>query len=158
MTMRTNHRTTLAALAGLAVVVAAAACQSTGVTASASTPTPTVTVTATVSPTATTPAPAPTATIACPVTADELLTALKAKADIYSAIASPPGVGGLVCVPGFAVARADDSGNGGERARILFGYDAGTRTWIVLTAGTAMDCGQYLSTDLARLLPGCASD
>ncbi|MGY0231955.1 hypothetical protein [Longispora urticae] len=115
--------------------------------------------TATTATTATTsPAPQSGVTdIGCPATPDVLLAALKAKgSDIYTRAASPAALHDVSCHEKFAVAATVPDGQH-QPSRIVFGYDAASRSWRPLNLGSSGFCAGYVPDHLAANLAGCTS-
>ncbi|MEV6520645.1 hypothetical protein AB0M43_01720 [Longispora sp. NPDC051575] len=124
-------------------------------TTAGSAPTATATATATVpNPQSTVPAASGTG---CPVTADALMTALKAKgSDIYTRAASPAALHKVSCHEKFAVAATVPDGEH-QPSRIAFGYDSASTTWRPLNLGSSGFCAGYVPDHLAANLAGCTS-
>jgi hypothetical protein len=93
---------------------------------------------------------------ACTVTAETLLSALKATStNMYKRAGRPAGLQTPVCYGTFAVAQTvPDSGV--QQSSVLFGFDTGSRTWRALNLGSADFCAGYVPADVAAHLPGCA--
>jgi hypothetical protein len=108
------------------------------------------------SPGRSTAAPAHGPASTCPVTADTLLTTLKAgSTDIYKRAGRPAALETPTCYGRFAVAQTAFNGTT-QQAYVLFGFDATSGTWRPLNLGSAEFCTGYVPTDVAAHLPGCA--
>ncbi|MEV6521985.1 hypothetical protein AB0M43_08610 [Longispora sp. NPDC051575] len=118
----------------------------------APTPEPTLTVAL--------PSPTPPSTVkatpaapgvkACPVAADKLLTDLKTFDAVYLGAGAPEKLEKVVCQDNFALASAVGPM---QSARVLFAYDATTKSWRALTAGPGQLCTeQYVPAATAKKL------
>ena len=93
---------------------------------------------------------------ACPVTAETLLTALKASGTtMYARAGRPAALATPTCYGTFAVAQTVPDRNT-QRSSVLFGFDAASHGWYPLNLGSADFCAGYVPADVAAHLPGCA--
>jgi hypothetical protein len=92
---------------------------------------------------------------ACPVATDTLVSALKASStDLYKRAGRPTALQDASCYGTFAVAQTVSDG-WTQVSSVLFGFDAGSRTWRALNIGSADFCAGYVPADIAAHLPGC---
>ncbi|GIG59106.1 hypothetical protein Lfu02_34780 [Longispora fulva] len=91
---------------------------------------------------------------ACPVRAEDLVSALKTgSGDLYTRAGRPAAVEAVVCVGDFSVARTVSDGTT-QPSRVLFHHVDGT--WRPISLGSAHYCTAEVPADIAAQLPGCA--
>jgi hypothetical protein len=90
----------------------------------------------------------------CPVSAETLMSALKASStDMYTRVGRPYALQEITCDAMFAVAVAVRDSDM-ERGSVLFGFDVDSQTWRALNIGTGDICVGYVSVQVAVRL-GC---
>jgi hypothetical protein len=160
---RFTFRAVTLPVAGLLSLATLTACVPLSESAPGTTPTPTRTGTPALSepaalPEKTTPVEAtPEPDAGCPVTAEELVKALRNPPDGDRWKDGPKTLEKVKCVDGFAVGHTPYTG-ANQPAWILFGFDDTTRQWRVLNVGSANYCEGYVPDDVAAQLPGCQVD